>query len=117
MSSRRDEPLKTDLEARQQEGWRLHRLSPNYGQCGRCHTPWRYVEGHTTLYRDSQGCFPLCKLCWSELTPEARLPYYRALWFKWLGQTAAIRSEEGVEQTELLLERWPFIEKAVLAGG
>ena len=74
------------------------------GRCGRCNVNWSVhartvsrnggpfedlpaiegVEGHTTMYSDSSGCFPLCEGCWFKLTKEERLPYYRKLHDRWL---------------------------------
>lgn len=52
-------------------------LHPGYSTCYRCDRPWAVVKGHTTMFSESQGCFPLCEICWRELgTPEARWPYY-----------------------------------------
>lgn len=91
--------------------------------CLRCVQPWSKVGGHTTPYGraplpgfpagmmttpgpheptwvSTHGCFPLCESCWSDLTPELRLPYYRILVFEvWESP-----------------EDWTDIEAAVLAG-
>lgn len=45
----------------------------------RIETPWSIVEGHSTMYKTGTGCFPLCKKCWSELTPDERMPFYNLL--------------------------------------
>lgn len=77
-------------------------LSPGLGTCMCCGLPWSVVEGHHTDYSPSEGCFPLCTLCWQMLTPDLRLPFYRHLIFDvWT-------DSEG---------KWPAIERAVLAGG
>lgn len=71
-----------------------------YSTCLRCARPWDKVGDHSTSYTDKQGCFPLCECCWSDLTPELRLPYYRILVFEvWESP-----------------DDWPAIEAAVLAG-
>ncbi len=95
---------------------------PTTGYCLRCGRTWRClgIKGHTTPFclvdaggictaplheeglRFHAGCFPLCEDCWSELTPEARLPYYRLL-SEFNG-----RGDEIEEKA---------IEFAVLAGG
>lgn len=65
-------------------GWISRLLEPHQSWCGRCHTTWAFVEGHTTRYRDGRGCFPLCEKCWIDLaTPTARMPFYRTLFAKW----------------------------------
>lgn len=65
-------------------------------------------EWHDSIVAGGMACFPLCESCWQELgTPEARLPYYRALvdsWKQWDGQTG--------EKAE---DRWPAIKAAVLS--
>lgn len=58
-------------------------LAWGYSWCGRCETPWRFVQGHSTSYTEGRACFPLCEKCWSDLTINERLPYYRELWEKW----------------------------------
>lgn len=73
-----------------------------YSGCQKCRTPWDLVRHHDTSYSDSRGCFPLCEKCWSELTPECRLPYYKKLHDEW--------KRQGSEQP------WAEIERAVLAG-
>jgi len=76
-------------------------FAPGYGWCFKCLTPWAFIEGHSTFYRDGRGCLPLCTLCWGEMTPEERLPYYRQLWEEWAAGYA----------------EWSDIERAVAAGG
>ena len=47
------------------------------------------------------SCFPLCEDCWRQLkTPEARLPFYRALIDEW-GKGESV---------------WPDVKASVLAG-
>lgn len=75
-------------------------LAPGYGWCGRCKTPWRFVQGHPTPYESrpidlqapdgtilpdaalfEKSCFPLCQKCWVDLgDPWERLPFYYDLW-------------------------------------
>jgi hypothetical protein len=83
--------------------------------CGRCGTSWAFVHGHSTLYTDRVGCFPLCDECWDELTPPERLPFYRVLWERWYSEARFGARDEG-QMTELEAQ-WPAIEAAVLAGG
>jgi hypothetical protein len=56
---------------------------PGYSGCKRCYRRWAITKGHHTMYSDSRGCFPLCKDCWGELTPETRLPFYRQMYDGW----------------------------------
>lgn len=78
-------------------------IHPQYGHCGKCGLTWATVEGHSTRYTESEGMFPLCEKCWSELTPEQRLPYYRSLWESWEREIPGHAN-------------WNDIEKAVLEG-
>lgn len=80
------------------------RMSPGYSFCKRCATTWEFVRSHSTQYNDGSGCFPLCEMCWGELTPEERLPFYRRLYEKWL------------ESGPLPEETWFEIQEAVLMG-
>ncbi len=92
----------------------LQMRAPGFGGCLRCQRPWRFVVGHTTMYDDQRGCFPLCEECWKKLgTPEARLPYYRALAEQWLGGLIDYRPETRFEVAQGILEQWPLIEAAV----
>jgi hypothetical protein len=84
-------------------------FAPGYGWCLRCETPWVFVHWHTTEYGShGRGCLPLCEKCWTELTPEKRLPFYRELIELW-------HDEPGREL--LFGEEWPLVEIAVLSGG
>lgn len=83
-------------------------FAPGYSWCLQCKTPWRFVKGHTTKYTQSNGCFPLCEKCWAELTPEQRLPFYRALIIEWARQDCC--NGEEFDKT------WHDIREAVLAG-
>lgn len=51
---------------------------------------------------NSWGCLPLCERCWAELTPEARLPFYRALYDAWLdGMTPGLPAFETIKDAVL----------------
>lgn len=63
-------------------GRALKPLAPGYSCCFRCETPWKFTDHHATPYGGGRACFPLCQECWSELTPEQRVPYYEQL-LKW----------------------------------
>lgn len=97
-------------------GWRPGKISqqwsPGYGWCERCQTCWDYVHGHITELGDGSGCFPLCERCWSELTPQERLPYYRRLFDKWLADGCTDRDWKTYEQAVLREgqeDEWPDI--------
>lgn len=81
-----------------------HAFSPGYSWCFRCLTTWNIVEHHSTPYTEWSACFPLCEKCWSELTPETRLPFYKQLWRRWLDDMDRDPSD------------WCAIERAVMAG-
>lgn len=76
-----------------------------YSRCHCCGMPWSHTDGHSTTFNRSQGCFPLCKECWNELTPETRLPFYRQLYMEWESLGA-----------DLYAGMWSDIETAVLSG-
>lgn len=82
-----------------------------FSECYCCHTPWPMCKEHTTMYTLGRGCFPLCETCWSGMTPEERLSYYRQLWLSW-------RSCQFVPgYTDLNHnEEWNMIKEAVLGG-
>jgi len=85
-------------------------ISPGYSYCGKCHTTWNFVQGHTTKYNDACGMFPLCEACWKELTPKQRLPYYKDLWDSWQ------RDSITYNYPAYPSEAWEMVEKNVLAG-
>jgi len=87
-----------------------HLLGFGYGHCLRCETPWCFVEYHHTQYTDSSGCFPLCQKCWSELTPEQRLPFYRELVDYWYMNWPPRADEPKFSDT------WHDVKTAVLNG-
>lgn len=81
-------------------GWRIGSISDvfarGYSHCGRCKTNWGFVDGHVTQFVSDEtdgdwykgangklnaasGIFPLCEQCWSDLTPDTRLPFYRSM--------------------------------------
>jgi hypothetical protein len=78
---------------------------PGYGYCLRCGTPWPATDPHETYVGTGGGCFPLCGLCWGELTPEQRLPYYKHLMAIWRGGGSG--PDPGYEE---------MLMKAVLEG-
>lgn len=78
------------------------------GCCLRCKTPWLFVKSHVTDYSISSGCFPLCEKCWSELTPDQRLPFYRELITRWFAH--------GSLDGESFAQTWHQVKTAVLNG-
>lgn len=79
-----------------------------WSTCYCCHGSWDHLQGHTTNYSDTGGCFPLCEGCWMMLgTPEARLPYYKMLWDEWERQLPGHNP----------ISKWDQIESAVQHGG
>ena len=94
------------------KGWRIGRVSqfltPGYSWCGRCQTTWAFVDGHSTYVEGTAaGAFPLCTQCWEDLrTPDARMPFYRALFRSW---------EEGDPDPASLPFTMAQLEQAVLA--
>ena len=49
-----------------------------YGGCNRCGDTWNWKEAQGVPYGVGRGCFPLCRQCYMELSPEERFPYYEA---------------------------------------
>lgn len=99
------------LALRRTWGFIARILYPGFGSCGRCDRPWSVCECHTTNYSGSGygGCFPLCEECWSELTPQTRLPYYRDLVDWWMTMTSDLNGQPWGEL-------WDDMKAAVLAG-
>jgi len=95
---------KIELSLRKIEGRLSRLLSPEFGYCYRCERTWNTCDGHSTLFTENSGCFPLCEQCWGELNPKERLPYYRLLFNEW------------VKQGEKDMSLWVKIEKSVLDG-
>jgi len=72
------------MKIRKMLGYISRILSPGFGWCRRCGISWKFVDGHSTMYTESSGCFPLCKRCWVELdTAVNRFPYYKELYKDW----------------------------------
>lgn len=85
-------------------------LAPGWGDCLRCHTPWKFVHYHTTSWGRS-GCIALCEKCWAELTPQERLPFYRQLVELWHHEYPETKPGLSFD------EEWALVEPVVLAGG
>ena len=89
-------------------------LHPGYSACGRCGLTWATVEGHDTNYDNWNGCFPLCEGCWSKLTPEERLPFYRQMVDEWIYQDELW--DVHVKGRDYYEQKWQLIKEAVLDG-
>lgn len=76
-------------------------LYPGYSWCFRCGRPWPICKHHATRWSKRHACFPLCEDCWSELTPEERVPYYLKLIDEWETQGA----KRDVELPWFLMKR------------
>ena len=83
------------------------------GDCLRCHDTWDWKPSHVTNYSQTSGCFPLCEECWTELTPDERLPYYALLAGLWIDEAQHYGRQDWVQD---YVTAWPAIEAAVLAG-
>ena len=94
------------LTLRKLQGKAARPLFPGFGTCYRCERPWPICKHHDTQYTEGSGCFPLCEDCWSELTPQERLPYYYQLWRSWV--SLSDKKEDIVD--------WQLIKTAILAG-
>ncbi len=93
-------------------------FAPGYGSCYRCRRPWKFAKHHVTDYTPTSGCFALCEPCWTELgNPVARLPYYEALYHRWLAldYMSDISPERRAEYVADIETRWPLIYRAVMA--
>ena len=81
-------------------------LWPSYGWCLRCGVSWKLGTYHITHHSSRRGCFPLCKRCWRQLSPEERLPFYADMVWEWL---------PDLERDELV-DLWESIKSAVMKG-
>lgn len=101
---------------------RTRRCEPHcsHGGCLCCHRRWCEVDMkyHITDDGAGSGAFPLCEECWSSLTPETRLPYYRQLWDQWRGDLYQCRMgpKERMEELARIDARWPLIQTALADG-
>ena len=75
------------------------RMAPGCRRCG------LERDMHILWYSHGHGAEILCEVCWNELaTPEARRPYYRALWVQW----EMIAAYEGCDYGQHSHGRDPF---------
>lgn len=88
-------------------------VSPMYSACGRCGMPWSVTKHHETRVTEGSGIFPLCEICWKDLTPQDMMPYYMSLYESWL-KTMPETLPDG--SPSKLNVTWEEIEAAVLAG-
>lgn len=89
-------------------------IFPMWSACIRCGMPWRVTKHHSTDVTDGRGMFALCEICWNDLIPQERLPYYRKLYESWLKNMPKTLPDgtpyKGLNMT------WEEIEAAVRAG-
>jgi hypothetical protein len=87
-----------------------HLLGFGYRHCLRCETPWCLSQLHSTHYTDLEGCHPLCQKCWSELTPQQRLPFYREQVDTWYSHYPPLNNQPA------FIDVWRDVKTAVLSG-
>ena len=91
-------------------------ISPGFGSCGKCGTTWVFVKSHeTTLKKIGSECFPLCELCWGELSIEDRIPFYRQLIEGWIDQRHP--KDQWLYYGVHYFDVWEAVKEAVEAGG
>lgn len=83
---------------------------PATGTCGHCNRNWRVAQEHSTLFLYGHSCFPLCEMCWRDLSIAERLPHYEALYNRWA--SGPFEDDNGVPWPEV----WGGMKKAVMAG-
>jgi hypothetical protein len=84
-----------------------HAIFQVTGGCLRYDTSWGLVSHHTTYYKyngESSGMFPLCNMCWNELTPDTSLPYYKRLYNHWINSLDGENDLEPFEIIELAVK-------------
>lgn len=79
-------------------------MHPGWGSCYKCQTTWNLVDNHTTNYTSSSGCFPLCELCWSELTISKRIPFYHQLLDEWFKDKTLLNGETKQDLEILIIK-------------
>jgi len=47
-----------------------------YGGCNHCGDTWNWKQGHSVMYSETSGAFPLCEECYQKLKPEIIWEYY-----------------------------------------
>lgn len=82
----------------------LNPFWPHLSGCKRCSRNWGICQAHYTMFSDSDGMFPLCELCWRELSVPERLWYYYVLFEAWQARGPHKAGE------------WPAIVAAVQEG-
>lgn len=81
------------------------------GRCHSCRINWHAIQSHDTSYDDTHACFPLCEICWDQLSIHQRLRYYRKLFDSW-----RCISFHDTKNGEPWNDVWEKIEKAVIKG-
>jgi hypothetical protein len=53
----------------------ISKVTPSlgYGNCNCCGTYWHSVKGKIFSYSKSDGCFPICELCFDELLEDGKI--------------------------------------------
>ncbi len=92
---------------RRLKSWISSITSSGYSGCQRCKTKWGGLfkaKYHVTYYCENKGCFPLCQICWEELTPIQRLSYYKILISEWLEYNTVVEFDEILQIHKAVLE-------------
>ena len=55
-----------------------------FGDCMHCGGTWDWKEGHTIMYSESGGMFPLCEECYKKLSIEEVEHYIKELVDWWI---------------------------------
>lgn len=63
------------------------------------------TSGHVTKLGTNRGMYPLCEDCWSELSVEGRLPFYKQLLGRW----------DGLDHPDDPIPSWEFVQQSVVA--
>lgn len=93
------------------QNFQAHRRTPRWGHCMRCYITWNRRDSHPTFFSKNNGISALCSVCFNQLAPAERLPYYADM--------MRIRISQAVLPTDLNFVRtieWADIRAAVLEG-
>lgn len=104
--------VKSPLWIRKTIGFVSRQFYPGMSICGYCGCNWVFARFHNTPYEygEDNTCSILCEVCWRDLTPEQRLPYYRDLCEHWRISGGELHNGTTWEQV------WKEMKTAVLAG-
>jgi|SRR3990167_1505184 len=84
MRKKRPDKTGMDFVSRMAIGLLTRLDYPGIHACGRCGISGEVVELHVTFVVGGRGVSVLCLECMLELTPDDRLPYYMAVYNRWL---------------------------------